>query len=133
MFNELKEAWITEMYKSYKGILLPSVDNQLSKNGLYLDLDSLPLEPIPFKELFIRWLISINKDRLARGQEIFVTRGIVLTCPLWRAIKCPLRSIKLTKEGMFNRPKVSTTSIGSIGSTGSVGSIGSKRSSGSIN
>lgn len=117
------EVWITEMYKSYKAILIPSVTKQLSSSGLILDLDSLPLKPIPFKELFIRWLISINKDRISRGQDIFITKGIILTCPLWRAIKCPIKSIKLTQEGMFNRPKQTVGSIGTIGSHGPVGSI----------
>jgi hypothetical protein len=127
MFEELKSAWLTELYMSYKGILIPSMTSQLSKQGVYLDLDSLPLKPIPFKELFIRWLILINKDRILRNEGVFISKGIILNCPLWRAIKCPLKSIKLTKESMFNKPKAPT------GTSGTVGTIGTNKTIGSIN
>jgi len=127
MFDELKESWITEIYKSYRGILIPSVSKQLSKNGLILDLDSLPTEPYPFKELFLRWLISINRPRIIKGEPIIITKSIVMMCPLWKVVKCPFKAIKLTKEGTFNKPKVATTSIGSRGSVGSVGSINNSK------
>jgi hypothetical protein len=130
MFEELKAAWLTDLYMSYKGILLPSLTNQLSKEGVFLDLDSLPLKPIPFKELFIRWLILINKDRIERNEGIFISRGIVLNCPLWRAIKCPMKSIKLTKESMFNKPNRPT---GTIGTVGTIKTIGTTKTIGSIN
>jgi len=120
VFDDLKAAWITELYKSYKGILLPSVDKQLSHHGLILDLDSLPQAPIPFKELFIRWLISVNRDRINKGDSVIVTKEIVLQCPLWRIIKCPLKRLTLTKEGMFNKPGVTR---GTIGTKGTIGSI----------
>lgn len=123
MFNDLKAAWITEVYKSYKAILIPSMSKQLSTVGVILDLDSLPTKPYPFKELFIRWLISINKERLANNQQVIINRAIILACPLWRIVKCPLRKMTLTKEGMFNRPTSSKGSIGSIGSVGPIGSI----------
>lgn len=120
MFDELKEMWITDLYSEYKAILLPSVKSQLSTSGLILDLDSLPLQPFPFKELFIRWLISINKKRIKDGAGIIVTREIVLKCPLWRIVKCPLKKITMTKESMFNKPKGTT---GTIGTKGTIGSI----------
>ena len=113
MFDDLQAAWITENYKSYKAILIPSMNKQLSVSGLILDLDSLPIRPIPFKELFIRWLIAINKDRLARGLPVFINQTVVRTCPLWNLIKCPLKKIKLTKEGMFNKPTKTVQTIGS--------------------
>jgi len=122
MFDELKQAWITELYLSYQGILLPSMKKQLHMHGLFLDLDSLPHQPFPFKELFIRWLISINKERISKGEPIFVNRQIVLACPLWKIVKCPLKKIKLTQESMFNRP---TSSIGSVGSIGPKSAVGS--------
>jgi hypothetical protein len=113
MFDELKEEWITQSYMSYKAILLPSMTKQLGISGLILDLDSLPIRPIPFKELFIRWLISINKDRLKQGLPIFINQQIVRMCPLWGMIKCPLKKIELTKEGMFNKPTKTFKTIGS--------------------
>ena len=119
MFDELKSAWITELYKSYKGILIPSVSSQLSTQGFILDLDSLPIAPIPFKEFFIRWLVSVNKDRIENNQPIIITTGIVLACPIWKAIKCPLKRITLTKESMFNKPKPPKGLIGSKQSIGS--------------
>ena len=126
MFEELKAAWITEMYKSYSAILVPSISKQLSLTGMMLDLDSLPTFPYPFKELFIRWLISINKDRLEKGLSVIVTRQIIFACPLWKVIKCPLKAIKLTKEGMFKGSigSVSTKkTVGTVGTTGTIGSI----------
>jgi len=120
MFDELKEVWITDLYKSYKGILLPSIKKQLSMSSLFLDLNSLPTKPYPFKELFIRWLISINKQRISRNEHIIINKAIVLMCPLWRIVKCPLSKIQLTKEGMFNKPKVN---IGTIGTKSTVGTI----------
>jgi hypothetical protein len=120
MFDELKEVWITDLYKSYKGILLPSIKKQLSMSSLFLDLNSLPTKPYPFKELFIRWLISINKQRISRNEPIIVNKAIVLMCPLWRIVKCPLIKMELTKDGMFNKPKVVT---GTIGTKSSVGTI----------
>jgi len=119
MFDNLKEAWITEIYDSYKAILLPDVNNQLSTTGLLLDLNSLPINPVPFKELFIKWLILINRDRLAKGQSILINEIIVKSCPLWKLIRCPLKKITLTKVGMFNKPKASVSSIGSKKSLGS--------------
>jgi len=120
MFNDLKELWITNLYKSYWAILLPSIEKQMTTSGLVLDLDSLPTQPIPFKELFIRWLISIQRDRIEKGAGVIVTKEIVLACPLWKVVKCPLKRVKLTKEALFNRP---TTSKKSIGSKPSVRSI----------
>jgi len=121
MFDELKEAWITELYKSYRGLLLPNMEKQLHMHGLFLDLDSLPNHPFHFKELFIRWLISVNKDRLLRGEGIFVNKQVVMACPLWKIVKCPLKRIKLTKEAMFNRP---TSSVGTMGTLGTKGAVG---------
>jgi len=123
MFDDLKEEWITKAYLSYKAILIPSITKQLSTAGWMLDLNSLPTTPFPFKELFIRWLISINKQRIQKNEPIVVTLSIIKMCPLWKIVKCPIKSIKLTKESMFNRPKSSTGSIGSIGPNGTIGSI----------
>ena len=124
MFEELKAAWILEAYKSYKGVLIPSISSQLSTQGYYLDLDSLPLKPLSFKDIFLRWLIFVNKARIQKGLEVVATRELVLQCPVWKLVKCPIKSLKLTKEGMFNKPSRTTTStVGTIGTVGTVGSI----------
>jgi len=123
-FDDLKAAWITELYKSYSALLLPSIDKQLSTAGLILDLNSLPTYPYPFKELFIRWLISINRQRVERGAPIIITKEIVLKCPIWKIVKCPLKRVKLTKERMFNKP---IATVGSIGSKPTMGSINKRK------
>ena len=123
MFDDLQAVWITELYKSYKGILIPSMKNQLSTSGLFLDLDSLPLKPYPFKELFIRWLIFINKDRIKYNQPIFINAAIIHTCPLWRIVKCPIKKITLTKEGLFGKPTSPVGSIGTIGTNKTIGTF----------
>lgn len=119
MFNELREEWITKSYNLQKGILIPSIEKQLSTVGWILDLNSLPTKPFQFKELFIRWLISINRQRIEKGLEIIVTYQIIRMCPLWNIVKCPIKRITLTKESLFNKP-----SIGSNGTTGTIGTVG---------
>lgn len=113
MFEELQTEIITELYKEYKGIFLTSTTEQLTLAGYVLDLNSLPTHPIPFKELFIRWLISVNRQRIENGQGVFVSRELVLRCPLWRVIACPIKKLTLTQEQMFNRPHGSRGTIGS--------------------
>jgi len=122
MFDELQEAWITELYSSNRAILIPSMTKQLSTVGLILDLDTLPSKPYPFKELFIRWLISVNKPRLMKNEPIIITQSIIIKCPIWKIVKCPLKRITLTKEGTFNKPTVAVTSFGPNGTIGSINS-----------
>lgn len=123
IFDELREKWITEAYEAQKGILLLSVNDQLSTRGFILDLNSLPLKPYPFKELFIRWLIVINKNRILSGHAIIVTRELIMKCPIWKIVKCPIIKITLTKEKLFNKPTTSTARVGTISTSGPVGSI----------
>lgn len=119
MFDDLNAAWVTEIYKSYKAILIPSMKKQLSISGLMIDLDSLPVKPYPFKELFIRWLIVLNKDRIDKNLPVVITLSIVKMCPLWSIVKCPLKKIKLTKEGLFQTTKNNPT-IGTVSTLGSI-------------
>jgi hypothetical protein len=120
MFEDLREKWITDAYLDYKAILVPSISKQLSTVGWILDLNSLPTKPFPFKELFIRWLISVNKLRIEKQQPIIITISIIKMCPIWNIVKCPLKKIKLTKEEMFNKPKSSVSTIGTKSSTRSI-------------
>ena len=125
MFDDLRSAWISKIYESYRMIILPTLDKQMSVKGLYLDLDSLPLKPLPFKEYFIRWLIAVNKQRLEKGLEIVITYDLVMKCPIWQLVKCPIKSVKLTKEGMFNKPSSTKGTTGTFGTIGTIGTIGS--------
>lgn len=95
-------------YSSLRGIFLTTLDGLSSKNGYVLDLDSLPKQPIDFKGAFIRWLININLSRIKDGKAPVITLELALKCPLWKFIKPPLVRMKLTPEGMFNKPKVKT-------------------------
>jgi hypothetical protein len=122
LFDDLKSDWITQMYLTYHALILPSVDKQLSMGGWMLDLGSLPTRPYPFRELFIRWLISINKDRIASGQPVIVTYSIILKCPLWKIVKCPIKRITKTKEGLFNKPTPSQSTIGTKGTKSTINS-----------
>lgn len=121
MFEDLKAKWITDAYISQKAILIPSISKQLTTIGWILDLNSLPLKPLPFKELFIRWLIYINKIRIEKNQPIIITYSIIKMCPIWNIIKCPIKRITLTKEGVFNKPSIST--VGTIGTKSTIKGI----------
>jgi hypothetical protein len=91
--------------------------------GLILDLDALPVKPPGIKEAVIRWLISVNLTRLRNGDEPIITLKLVLQCPVWKIVHPPLKRLTLTKEKLFNKPKVVT-----LGKKTSVGSINKKRS-----
>jgi|ERR1035437_9213344 hypothetical protein len=91
--------------------------------GLILDLDALPTKPPGIKEAVIRWLISVNLTRLNGGEEPIVTLQLVLKCPVWKIVRPPLKRLTLTKEGLFNKPKIVT-----LGKKASPGSINKKRS-----
>jgi hypothetical protein len=102
-----EQPLVEAYYQGLKGLLLTQVDGAVSR-GLYLDLTALPTEPIDFKSVLIKWLIQINLSRINRGDPAIITLDILLKCPLWQAIKPPLKSIKLTKEALFNQPTIKT-------------------------
>jgi hypothetical protein len=90
---------VSQAYEQFKGIaILPMVGN----NFMILDLDALPREPIPFKEVIIRWLLECNEGRIRSGQEPIFTYALVLSCPLWKVIKPPLRPIGAHKSAVIN-------------------------------
>lgn len=94
-------------YARLKGVFVQQV-SQLSQNGLILDLDALPTEPLDLKGAVIKWLISVNLSRISAGQEPLITLPLVLKCPVWRVHPPPFKRISLTKEGTFNKPTVKT-------------------------
>lgn len=90
---------VSQSYEHLKGItILPMVGNTF----MVLDLDSLPREPIPFKEVILRWLLECNEGRIRTGQEPIFTYALVLSCPLWKFIKPPLRPIGAHKTAVIN-------------------------------
>ena len=91
----------------------------LSKNGNFLDLTQIPKD---YKDAFIRWMIFINKPRIDKGLKPAMDIQLALKCPIWKLIKPPLVSIKLTKEEMFKSRKP----IKSIGTSPTLKNINSK-------
>jgi len=87
----------------------------LPVNGMklmVLDLDSLPTKPFPFKEVFIRWALTVQESRILFGEDPIFPYELVKRCPLWRITPMPIKTLKLTKEGLFNKPKTPVIKIG---------------------
>jgi hypothetical protein len=98
---------IERAYETLKGIpMLPIAGDKL----LVLDLDSLPTKPLPFKEVFLRWALTANEGRMLNGDDPIFPYALVKTCPLWKVIPMPIKTLKLTKEGLFNKPSIKTAS-----------------------
>jgi hypothetical protein len=92
---------IAKAYETMRAVpILPITGKAL----IVLDLDSLPLKPFPFKEVFLRWALRLNEGRLLAGEEPIFPFELVRACPLWKAIPMPIKRLDMTKESMFNRP-----------------------------
>lgn len=98
---------VEDYYKSLRGILL-SESMLPDRQGMYLDLNSLPSEPIDLKGAVIKWIVHVNLPRLRDGLDPVVTLQLILKCPIWKVVKPPLKKLALSPEGMFNKPKVKT-------------------------
>lgn len=117
----LEPMLVEHYYKDLRGIFVHDLGKP-DKQGLILDLDSLPAKPPGIKEAVIRWLIAVNLTRLKAGDEPIITLELVLKCPVWKIVRPPLKRLKLTKEKLFNQPVPKT-----IGKKASPGSINKKR------
>lgn len=97
---------LEEAYSKYRGIaLLPLVTNM---RVLVLDLDSLPLKPLPFKEVFLRWMMQVNETRMINEEEPIMSYELARMCPIWKLIKMPVKSLQMTREKVMKPPKVLT-------------------------
>ena len=67
---------------------------------MFLDLNQLPIK---YKEVFIKWIIFINKDRIEKGQNIFIDMQLALKCPLWKLTKPPF--VNFSIEALENALK----------------------------
>lgn len=112
-------AEVEKYLLSLRSIFVHSLKNQ-PMNGLILDLNYLPTAPVNFKDAVIKWLISVNLDRLRTGDEPILTLDLVLRCPVWKLVNPPLRKINMKQESLLNGPKPPKI-------------IGKSRSPGSIN
>lgn len=106
-FNE--PALVEKYYADMKAIFVKAVMEPTPK-GLFLNLDALPMKPYDFKEIFIKWLVSINLSRIRRGEDPVCELAVILKCPIWKIIPPPLKRIDLTKQGLFNKPGQKTVS-----------------------
>lgn len=91
---------VEEYYHKLKGVFVHSFSN--STRGVVLDLNSIPPD---YKTAVIKWIISVNLQRLQAQQEPIVTLDLVLKCPVWKVLRPPLQKLGLTQEQMFNSPK----------------------------
>jgi hypothetical protein len=93
-------------YERYRAIpLLPLTTNM---QVLVLDLDNLPVKPIPFKEVFLRWMMQANEGRMINGEEPIMTYELARMCPIWKVISMPVKSLAMTRDKVMKPPKIQT-------------------------
>jgi hypothetical protein len=93
------------------------VDSALKELGI--KFKDKKLLPIPFKDIFIMWLIEINMPRIESGQPPIITYDLISRCPLWKIIRPPLKRLTMTREGLFSKTKTPAN----IGKKSKMGSI----------
>ena len=98
---------IVKAYESLSGLAMLPIEG---RDLLVLDLDALPLKPLPFKEVFLKWALRLNEGRMLQGEEPIFPFELVKACPLWRVIPMPIRRMGMTQEGMFGKPTIKTAS-----------------------
>lgn len=97
---------LQEAYELYRG--LPILPLKTSMQLLVIDLDNLPVKPIPFKEVFIRWMLQANESRMINGEEPFMSYELAKMCPIWKLIKMPVRSVTMSRDRIMQAPKLKT-------------------------
>lgn len=112
-----QDQFISDYLQKNRVIIMPAVNKSLN-SILAINLQQLPLQPVNFAEILIRWIIFVNKKRIENDQEIIITFEIIKRCPIWKVIQMPINSLKLTPESL-NKPigpgiMRKTSRIGSI-------------------
>ena len=121
-FNSLfQDQFINDYLQKNRGIVIPAVNKSLN-SILFINLQQLPKTPINFPEILLRWIINLNKNRIEKNEEIIVTYELIKSCPIWKVIDMPIKSLKLTKESL-NKPRGLTPTR----KTNKIGSINKKR------
>ena len=92
---------IEDYYQKLKSIFIKQLSDPTT--GLFLDIGALPTSPLDIKSAVVKWLISVNLERIKQHQEPVFDLRLVLKCPVWNFVKPPLRRIQLTPEKMFNQ------------------------------
>lgn len=78
----------------------------LPTEGLMLDLGAIPVYPPGLKDALFKWILKGNEERLLNGEDIIVSKTLVLSCPIWKLTPPPLRSVPLTKDALLKPFKV---------------------------
>lgn len=89
---------LQEAYDAYR--VLPMLPLTSTMQLLVLDLNNLPVKPIPFKEVFLRWMLQVNETRIMNGEEPIMTFNLAKMCPIWKIIKMPVRSVTMSRDGL---------------------------------
>lgn len=100
----LSNEELGELLKLNKSLLVSGLEN-LGRRGIVLDLEALPSDPFPLKTIFLRWLVSVNRERIANLQEPVVTYELIMKCPLWKIVPAPLRRIAVNSGGLNSTVK----------------------------
>ena len=108
-----QDLWIKDFVSKNKQILLQNINSQLS-NFYFVDLSVLPSKPVNYREIFVKWLILINKQRIQSGQEILCNYEIVKLCPLWSVFPMPFKfgTIENITATINKKPVKTISSIG---------------------
>lgn len=99
---------LEDAYQRLRG--LPMIPLKTNMQLLVIDLDNLPTKPLPFKEVFIKWMLQANESRLINGEEPILSYELAKMCPLWKLIRMPIRSLTMSREKMIKPPKLQTVS-----------------------
>ena len=102
-----KSTSLLEMaYDAFKGVAMLPLATGMQL--LVLDLNNLPTKPIPFKEVFIRWMMQANESRIMNGEEPILTYDLAKRCPIWKLIKMPVKSMTMSRDKIMKAPKIQT-------------------------
>lgn len=90
---------------------MPMLPLTTSMQLLVIDLNNLPTRPIPFKEIFIRWMLQVNEGRLINGDEPLLSYNLAKRCPIWKLIKMPVRSMTMVRDKVIQAPKLKLKTV----------------------
>ena len=94
-------------YNQYRGLAMLPLTSSMQL--LVLDLDNLPTKPIPFKEVFLKWLLQVNETRIMNEDEPILTYDLAKRCPIWKIISMPVKSMLMSRDRVMKPPKLKTS------------------------
>ncbi len=95
-------SFLQEFLSNNRALVLSELDLEL-KTFSMIDLDSLPRQPIDFREILMRWVIAVNSKRLENGDNPIITFDIIKRCPIWKDFPLKLRKMPLNRQAI-NKP-----------------------------